>query len=208
MNLLDQTNATDENYSLDPINCISKALVELHLKSVIDFSEYEYIKLEENETQWNEIILKILLCTISIIFALFGNIITIYNMVIKPNINKKSSVRYHYYLPNNELIKMETNSNEGRPSDNITRKRLNTKEKNNDLNGKETKVILAKISKPARKKSVNYFILNICFCDLIIVVFCSWIHLVNSVSENWMMGAFFCRFNTFVQGKTIYIYFK
>ena len=159
MNLLDQTNATDENHSLDPINCISKALVELHLKSVIDFSEYEYIKLEENETQWNEIILKILLCTISIIFALFGNIITIYNMVIKPNINKKSSVRYHYYLPNNELIKMETNSNEGRPSDNITRKRLNTKEKfcilltpkkimNLDIKSK--KVILKKLG--SRKK--------------------------------------------------------
>ena len=65
----------------------------------------------------------------------------------------------------------------------------------------EKKFIVTRIYKPYKNKPVNLFILNLCVCDLMIVFWCSWVHMINAISENWTMGAFFCRFNTYVQGK-------
>ena len=55
------------------------------------------------------------------------------------------------------------------------------------------------VIKSNEKRPINVFLINLCICDLMIVFWCSWVFMVNSVSDGWRMGAFFCKFNTFVQ---------
>ena len=59
--------------------------------------------------------------------------------------------------------------------------------------------VYAPAPSPLHRKTVNLFILNLIICDLMIVFWCSWVHMVNSITDRWLLGAFFCRFNTFVQ---------
>lgn len=49
------------------------------------------------------------------------------------------------------------------------------------------------------RKSTNYFILNLAICDLAIVFSCMWVHIVLSLNKFWILGEFFCKFNTFLQ---------
>lgn len=108
-------------------------------------------------------------------------------MLIKPKLKKKE-FKYDFYV-------LKQNS--------YNRKKQVAESHNPDLKAQGEKTIkITRIYKPNNsKKTVNFFILNLCFCDLMIVVWCSWIHMINSVSNNWRMGAFFCKFNTYVQSK-------
>ncbi len=36
---------------------------------------------------------------------------------------------------------------------------------------------------------------------LMVTVSCSWVHLVHDLTEGWVLGAFFCRLNSFAQGE-------
>ncbi|KAK2176797.1 hypothetical protein NP493_639g00002 [Ridgeia piscesae] len=45
----------------------------------------------------------------------------------------------------------------------------------------------------------NFYIVNLAVSDLMVTCFCSWVHLVDSLSEGWVLGAFFCKFNSFSQ---------
>ena len=48
----------------------------------------------------------------------------------------------------------------------------------------------------------NYYIVNLAVSDLMVTLSCTWVHLVDNVTEGWVLGAFFCKFNSFAQGKT------
>ena len=131
-------------------------------------------------------------------------------MVIKPNLKKNSALKYDYYISSNKGYSSPVNKSsfQKRPSEVSLKQHIHhyLTENENGIRGVmnfETKVFITKISRKNKNKRVNYFILNLCFCDLMIVIWCSWIHMVNSVSENWIMGAFFCRFNTYVQSKLV-----
>jgi hypothetical protein len=71
----------------------------------------------------------------------------------------------------------------------------------------EKKIIITRIYMPYKKTTANLFILNLCVCDLMIVIWCSWVHLINTISHNWIMGAFFCKFNTYIQGLFLFFNF-
>ena len=45
-----------------------------------------------------------------------------------------------------------------------------------------------------------YYIVNLAVSDLLVTLSCSWVHLVDDLTEGWVLGAFFCRFNSFAQG--------
>ena len=45
-----------------------------------------------------------------------------------------------------------------------------------------------------------YYIVNLAVSDLMVTLFCTWVHLVNDLTDNWVLGAFFCKFNSFSQG--------
>ena len=51
------------------------------------------------------------------------------------------------------------------------------------------------------RTTTNYFIVNLAVSDLMVTSSCTWVHLVDDLNENWVLGAFFCKFNSFAQGK-------
>ena len=196
--------------SREPIKCISKSLLELHLKSVIDFSEYTYIKPNTNEMPWYEITIKVVCCMLSISIALFGNLFTVYNMLIKPKLKSGASLKYEYYASNTSGVSIvlnkfslakKSNRQESATFNREMRSFSMEKERDSDINNKGNKFFITKVSRPTKRKPVNFFILNLCFCDLMIVIWCSWVHMVNSVKENWIMGELFCKGSSYVQSK-------
>lgn len=46
----------------------------------------------------------------------------------------------------------------------------------------------------------NYYIVNLAISDLMVTISCSWVHLVIALTKDWVLGDFFCKFNTFAQG--------
>lgn len=51
------------------------------------------------------------------------------------------------------------------------------------------------------RTTTNYYIVNLAVSDLLVTVSCTWVHLITDVTEGWVLGAFFCKFNSFAQGK-------
>ena len=49
--------------------------------------------------------------------------------------------------------------------------------------------------------TTNYYLVNLAVSDLMVTCSCMWVHLVDDITEGWVLGAFFCRFNSFAQGK-------
>ena len=47
----------------------------------------------------------------------------------------------------------------------------------------------------------NYYIVNLAISDVMVTLSCTWVHLVDNITEGWVLGAFFCPFNSFAQGK-------
>ena len=54
--------------------------------------------------------------------------------------------------------------------------------------------------------ATNFFIMNLAISDLLVTVSCTWVHLVDNLMGRWILGAFFCKFNSFSQGKWSTIY--
>ena len=50
------------------------------------------------------------------------------------------------------------------------------------------------------RTATNYYIVNLAVADIMVTVSCTWVTLVDDVTEGWVLGAFFCKFNTFTQG--------
>ena len=46
-----------------------------------------------------------------------------------------------------------------------------------------------------------YYIVNLAVSDLLVTLSCTWVHLVDDLTEGWVLGAFFCKLNSFAQGK-------
>lgn len=51
------------------------------------------------------------------------------------------------------------------------------------------------------RTTTNYYIVNLAVSDLFVTIWCSWVYLVSNLTEGYVLGAFFCKFNTFAQGK-------
>ena len=52
------------------------------------------------------------------------------------------------------------------------------------------------------RTTTNYFIVNLAVCGIMVTSFCTWVHLVGDLTHDWLLGAFFCKFNSFAQGKS------
>lgn len=50
--------------------------------------------------------------------------------------------------------------------------------------------------------TTNFYLVNLAVADYLVTVMCSWVHCVDSLTEGWVLGAFFCKVNTFGQGKS------
>jgi len=48
--------------------------------------------------------------------------------------------------------------------------------------------------------ATNYFIVNLAVADIMVTLFCTWVRLVDDLTEGWVLGGFFCKINSFAQG--------
>ncbi|KAH3818311.1 hypothetical protein DPMN_119915 [Dreissena polymorpha] len=63
-------------------------------------------------------------------------------------------------------------------------------------------IIVSVIRQKQMQTTTNFYIANLAVADLLVTIFCTWVHLVNNLNNNnWVLGRFFCKFNTFSQGK-------
>ena len=51
------------------------------------------------------------------------------------------------------------------------------------------------------RTTTNFYIVNLAVSDLLVTGFCTWVRLVDDLTEGWVLGTFFCKVNTFAQGK-------
>lgn len=64
-----------------------------------------------------------------------------------------------------------------------------------------TLIILVVLKNKRMQTTTNYFLVNLAVSDLVVSLSCSWVHLVDDLTEGWILGNFFCPFNTFAQGE-------
>ncbi|KAL8623903.1 hypothetical protein ACOMHN_050618 [Nucella lapillus] len=50
------------------------------------------------------------------------------------------------------------------------------------------------------RTTTNYYIVNLAVADCLVTLSCSWVHLLDDLTPRWVLGAFFCKFNSFAQG--------
>ncbi|XP_048763744.2 QRFP-like peptide receptor isoform X2 [Ostrea edulis] len=62
-----------------------------------------------------------------------------------------------------------------------------------------TLIILVVLKNKRMQTTTNYFLVNLAVSDLVVSLSCSWVHLVDDLTEGWVLGAFFCSFNSFAQ---------
>lgn len=67
-------------------------------------------------------------------------------------------------------------------------------------------VILVVVKNKRMRTTTNYFIVNLAVSDLMVIAWCCWVYLVDDLSEGWILGNFFCKFNSFAQGMYHFLY--
>jgi len=68
-------------------------------------------------------------------------------------------------------------------------------------------IIVIIIKTKSLRTKFNFYIVNLAVADTLIALTCMWIHLVNSMDDQWLLGSFLCKIHTFVQGK-LHSYFE
>lgn len=53
------------------------------------------------------------------------------------------------------------------------------------------------------RTTTNYYIVNLAVANLLAACFPIWIHIVDDVTDGWVLGAFLCKFSPFIQSKSI-----
>ncbi|XP_069125505.1 QRFP-like peptide receptor [Argopecten irradians] len=60
-------------------------------------------------------------------------------------------------------------------------------------------IILVVIWNKQLRTTTNFYIVNLAVSDLLVTLGCSWVHVVDDLTEGWVLGTFFCKFNSFAQ---------
>lgn len=61
-------------------------------------------------------------------------------------------------------------------------------------------LIIVIVARQKRMRTVtNFYMVNLAVADLLVTLCCSWVHLVDDLTEGWVLGAFFCKINSFAQ---------
>lgn len=63
-------------------------------------------------------------------------------------------------------------------------------------------LIIIVVARNKRMQSTtNYFIVNLAISDLLVTCCCTWVRLVDDLTEGWVLGDFFCKVNSAAQGR-------
>lgn len=65
-------------------------------------------------------------------------------------------------------------------------------------------IIIIIAQSPKMRNVTNYYILNLAISDLLVGLFAIWIHLVDDLTQGWVLGSFLCKFNPFMQSKRLF----
>ncbi|XP_071128533.1 substance-P receptor-like [Mytilus edulis] len=60
-------------------------------------------------------------------------------------------------------------------------------------------IIIVVIKNHTMWTTTNYYLVNLAVADLMVTISCTWVTLVDDVTEGWVLGKFFCKINTFTQ---------
>lgn len=61
-------------------------------------------------------------------------------------------------------------------------------------------VILTVVLNHSMRTTINIYLVNLAIADLMICLFCIWVHFVNNLAQpNYILGSFMCKFNSFSQ---------
>lgn len=50
------------------------------------------------------------------------------------------------------------------------------------------------------RTTTNFYIVNLAVSDIMVTLTCSWVHVLKDLTEGWILGAAFCKINSFSQG--------
>ena len=64
-------------------------------------------------------------------------------------------------------------------------------------------IILVVLRNRGMRTTTNFYIVNLAVSDLLVTGFCTWVRLVDNLTEGWVLGTFFCKVNTFAQGNYV-----
>jgi hypothetical protein len=176
--------------------CLTKETLD-HVRKT-DYSNQSYYMNGKSIAASNkslfEILIKLSLCLVSIFASLFGNLLVLYTMFILPKLRKTFSQPNYQptafkqiHLPIKNIVASKNfHSHQVTTHMNLTNNKfLITSQSNlnsNQASNKRKSCSIVEISKhpyapksPYYRKTVNLFILNLLICDLMIVVWCSWV---------------------------------
>lgn len=66
-------------------------------------------------------------------------------------------------------------------------------------------IIVIVMKNKIMKMVINYYIVNLVVVDLMVILICMWVILVDNLIEGWILGVFFCKLNIFIKGNFIYV---
>ena len=61
-------------------------------------------------------------------------------------------------------------------------------------------VILVVAYNKRLRTTTNFYIVNLAVADLLVTISCYWVSTVDDLTDGWILGPFFCKFNAFAQG--------
>ena len=68
-------------------------------------------------------------------------------------------------------------------------------------------IIVIVMKNKTMKTVTNFYIVNLAVADLMVTLTCTWVTLVDNLTEGWILGAIFCKLNTFTKGNFAHIYY-
>ena len=74
-----------------------------------------------------------------------------------------------------------------------------------DITGNTIVVLIVAMIKRMRTPT-NILILNLAISDLMVGLFCMWVHAGNQITNTWPFGSYVCKVNTFIQGRFSYLH--
>ena len=65
-----------------------------------------------------------------------------------------------------------------------------------------TSVVIAVMLNRSLRNTINYYLTNLAVADILICVFCLWVHLINNLTEPlYVLGPIMCKINGFAQSE-------
>ena len=185
------------------IDCVHVSLCELHhRKSVINFSESSYPQsVNSKQMDSYELMIKFLLSSFSIMASLYTNVrrmCIIGNKYMNSFLLRRDMTRRR---KNGELVECETSFVRLTRRQSVANQNASSPTLISTSGKSQLALLNENRSTSSTSIAMDMLLFNLALSDLLIVIFCSWIHMLHSVDQDWQTSTFFCKFSAFSQRK-------